>query len=273
MNLYLRATGVAFEHALTTFVRRRRTHVAAALVMLPAFLPLIVMLIPHGNDDDLSRDWVIRQMIELFYVNGVTPLLALFFAAMLIGEDVETQTISYVLTRSVPRSAWVLGRFGAYLAVTSGIVLISILCLCLASLAVPSGDAAVGIGRLARYQGVATMSLLGYGAFCTFLSSVFRHPIVVGVLVLFGWERLALLAPGVTDFLTVTKYVNALLPEGGISFRRIVDEIAGGMLLSGFKVGPLTAVLTLLGIGAVCLALTSFVVREKEFTTPVAVTE
>jgi ABC-type transport system involved in multi-copper enzyme maturation permease subunit len=266
---------VAFEHAASAFMRRRRTYVAAALIILPAFLPLIVSVLPHEHDHDFeaSRAWVMTQMIEIFYILGVTPLLALFFAAMLVGEDVEMQTISYVLTRSVSRSAWVVGRFAAYLALTSGIILISIASLSLTVFSIPNGGESLGIATLARYQLTATLALMGYGAFCAFLGALVRHPVVVGVLLIFGWQQIALLAPGATNFLTISKYVTSLLPEGSPGVRRMLGDVTSELLNPTLMVSPLTAGIVLLTLSAVCLALATAVVRAKEYTTPVAVTE
>src|SRR5512145_3265697 len=131
METYFRAASTSFAHAISASLRRRRTHVAFALVILPALIPLSLALLPHEHgDEEVTRGWVLTQMIEIFYVTGVTPLLALFFAAMLVGEEVESQTVSYILTRPIPRSAWVVGKFAAYVAVCSGLVGASIITLC-----------------------------------------------------------------------------------------------------------------------------------------------
>jgi ABC-type transport system involved in multi-copper enzyme maturation permease subunit len=274
MNGYWRAFVASLGHGLATFLRRRRTHMAFALVLLPALIPLILPVLPRDSHDPISRDWILTQMIEIFYISAVTPLLALFFAAMLVGEDVESQTISYILTRPVPRSAWVLGRFGAYLIVCSGLIFASIVALWLAVLPLPRPAAPdVDVLTLLQYQGAAMMSLLGYGALCAYLGSLVRHPIVVGVLLIFGWQRLAMLAPGVTDFLTIHKYAAALLPGGGRSDLSAIEGAASQLLRSEIAVQPVTALLTLLLFAAGCLTLAGLTVRRREYTTPVAVTE
>jgi ABC-2 type transport system permease protein len=270
---YLRGAGVSFEHALTTFLRRRRTLVAAALVVLPAFLPLLVLVIPHEHNSEATRGWVISRMIEIFYVTGVTPLLALFFAAMLIGEDVESQTVSYLLTRPLARSAWVLGRFAAYLLVTSSMILVSIVCLSAAVLPMPAGPDEVGVLELLRYQGAAMMSLFAYGALCAFLGTLVRHPVVVGVLIIFGWQQIALLAPGATHLLTIREYVTTLMPDRGPTVRELVESMASDLINPTVNVSAPTALIVLLACGVAFLALAGAVVRAKEYTTPVAVTE
>lgn len=275
MNAYIRAVDAAMSHGLATFARRRRTHFVAALVLLPALLPLIVTLVPHrGHEIDIERGIVLTQMIEIFYVTGITPLLALFFAGMLIGEDVESQTVSYILTRPVPRSAWIVGRFFAYVAVAAAIIGIAILTLYICVLPLEHSPATdVSVATLIRYFFVSVLSCFAYGALCAMLSALVRHPVVVGVLLLFVWQRFAMAAPGVTDFLTVQKYTTTLLPEGGHSVAQIVGGTSAQFYRSPIAVEPMTAVIVLLLFGAACLALTGAIVRQREYTTPVAVTE
>jgi ABC-type transport system involved in multi-copper enzyme maturation permease subunit len=276
MHAYLLALQTALAHGISAALRRRRTHVAFLLVMLPALIPLLILLVPvdEPGAPDIDRGTVLMQMIETFYIFGVTPLLALFFAAMLIREDVESQTVSYLLTRPIPRSAWVLGKFFAYVIVCSGLIAVSIMTLCLTVLPLEqSEDTAVELSMLLRYQGVAAMSLLGYGAICVLLGAVLRHPVIIGALLFFGWQRIAMLSPGVTDLLTIQKYTNALLPENGMRTMDFLDEAMGEIYGAKIVVAPWEACVALVLVATACLALTSLTVREREYTTPVAVTE
>jgi ABC-type transport system involved in multi-copper enzyme maturation permease subunit len=272
---FVQSVQVSFEHAMATFLRRTRTYVAGGLVVLPALVPLLILVLPreHQHGADVAQGEIVGQMLEIFYITGVTPLLALFFAAMLVGEDVETQTVAYVLTRPVSRWAWVLGRFCAYLAVTSGMILLSMAVLRLTVLPFPADGPGLGLSDQAQYAFAAVMSLLGYGALCTCLGTWFRHPVVVGVLIIFGWQQIATLAPGATNLLTIRKYVGTLLPGGGQSFQRIVEDLASNLWTPDIAIRPITAFAVLIGFSAVMLALAGWVVREKEYTTPVAVTE
>jgi len=275
MGIYLRAARATAVHGIAAFLRRRRTHFVFVLVLLPALLPLILLLVPHEHRGDaLTRGGVLTQMIEIFYITGVTPLLALFFAAMLVGEDVESHTISYILTRPIPRSAWVLGRFSAYLAVTSATIAIAIVTLYFSVLPLPQDPVTdVNVLTLLRYEGVAVLALLAYGALCTLLGAIVRHPVVVGVLFMFLWQRMAMLAPGMTDLLTIQKYTTTLLPQGGDFVAAVIGGTAGQFYRSPVAVEPATAILTLIVFSVVCLALASLAVRQREYTTPAAVTE
>lgn len=275
MHAYLLTVQTALAHGVSAALGLRRTHVAFALIILPAVIPLLILVVPHDHvDDELSRGFVLKRMIETFYIGGITPLLALFFAAMLVRVDVESQTVAYLLTRPIPRTAWLAGKFLSYLVVCSGLIAVSILALSVCVL--PLGDDAsshIDLLTLLRYEGVAIMALLGYGAISALLGAVFRHPVIIGAILFFGWQRIALLAPGATDFFTIQKYVATLLPGGGNSVLDLIGGEAGALLEFKVAITPLTAMLTLIGISAVCFALTGYSVRQKEYTTPVAVTD
>ncbi len=275
MAAYLLAVQTALAHGLSAALRRRRTHAAFALILLPALIPLLILLVPHAHGDDLpTRDMVMELMIETFYVSGVTPLLALFFAAMLVGEDVESQTVSYLLTRPIPRTAWIMGKFLAYLVVCATLIAVAIVTLRLT--VIPYGlpeTATITTVTLLRYEGVAIMSLLGYGALCTLLGALLRHPVIIGALLFFGWQRIAILAPGVTDLLTIEKYVTALLPPSGNVWEQLFNQAKDEIFVSKVTVEPAMAMLVLLLFSGVCLALAGLTVRHREYTTPMAVTD
>lgn len=275
MGAYLLAVHTTLAHGLSAALRRRRTHVAFALIILPALIPLLILLVPHTHgSDEPTRGQVLMLMIETFYIGGVTPLLALFFAAMLVGEDVESQTISYLLTRPIPRTAWLIGKFLSYLIVCSGLIAASILTLRLSVLPLlDTPSTTVGALTLLRYEGVAAMALLGYGAICMLLGALFRHPIIIGALLFFGWQRIALLSPGATDFLTIQKYTTALLPGGGGNVASLIGGATSGLFNSKVAVSPPIAMLVLVLIAVGCIALAGVTVRYREYTVPAAVTD
>lgn len=275
MGTYLLAVQTSLAHGLSAALRRRRTHVAFALIILPALIPLLILLVPHehGNDEP-TRGQVLALMIETFYIGGVTPLLALFFAAMLVGEDVESQTVSYLLSRPIPRTAWLIGKFLSYLIVCSGLIAASILTLSLTVLPLlDTPSTKVSAITLLRYEGVAAMALLGYGAICMLLGALVRHPVIIAALLFFGWQRIALLSPGATDFLTVQKYTTALLPGGGQNVASLIGGAANDLFNSKVDISPLTAIYVLVLLAGACLALAGVTVRRREYTMPAAVTD
>lgn len=271
---YFRFAATAFSHTFLDMLQRRRNQVIAVIISLPAFIPMLLIVLPTSEDFASENTFVFTQMAELLYIRAVTPLLALFFGAMLIGEDIESQTIPYILSRPVPRSAWIAGRFLAYLAVTSllmfAVLTISFVSCSILEISFPSMDTFLA---LLRYEGVAVMSLMGYGAICMLLGAIVRRPIIVGILLIFLWQRFAMWAPGITDFFTIEKYVNALLPGGGSNVVSLIELTVFDAYKAELAVSAPVAVLTLIAIAVACLARTTVAVLNKEYTTPTAVTE
>jgi ABC-2 type transport system permease protein len=216
---------------------------------------------------------VFVDLVETLHLAGLTPLLALFFATMLLGEEVEGQTIPYILTRPIPRSAWILGKFFAYLAVVSSILIVSIALTYLASATLN------GVDRIweqldvpLQYAVVAVMALMSYGAFTLFLGTVTRRPIVYGVVFLYGWQNGVKQIPGVVDFLSIQKYIEALYPvlptaQGNEEMQAALSTFKKQV----FLVGATKAAVVLVLLTAFFLGVAIFTVRKREYASARAI--
>jgi len=264
---YVRFTWSSLGHALTMILRRQRIVFAAVITFLPVLIPLaMAFLSPKQFAEDGAK--VFSTMMEQVHINVLAPLLALFFATMLVGEDVEAQTIPYILTRPIIRSAWVLGRFIAYMLVASMILLTSAVlvfgaCTALNNLAFDR----IGLMLLAHYGGVAAMALLGYGAVMVLLGVTTRRPIVIGVLLLYGWQRLATLVPGLIDFFTIQKYTDALLPKLATQRGNVeIQTVLGTFQKEVFMVSARKAFIILWIIALAFLIASVLAVRLREYS-------
>ena len=119
---YPRFVVTAALHTLTLLPRRKMTYFAAFIAFSPLLIPLALVL-PRDIWFEADGRGVFMALAGMIYVNALCPLMALFFGCMLIGEDLESGTFPYVLTRPIPRSAWVLGKFiGYWVGVTAMLV-------------------------------------------------------------------------------------------------------------------------------------------------------
>lgn len=260
--------GVAFAHAFTLMLRRSRLVLAAAIALLPVLLPVALVFLARAEVPVEGGGAFVRLMEQL-YLSTLAPVLALFFATMLIGDDVEAQTIGYILTRPVPRSAWVAGRYLAYCVLCAGLLVASAGLVFAGCLALPAFalDAA-RVLLFAHYAGLLALAVLAYGALCLFLGT-FKRPIIYGVVLIFGWQRLAMQIPGLVDFLTVSKYIEALHPaEAEVRARmRDLATSAPASQKIAIEVGDAWALATLLLASAVFIILTVIAVRRREYPT------
>ena len=270
---YVYCFRASFGHSLMLMLRRQRLILAVVIALLPVVIPLALAFLSSAQFAESGFN-VFTKMAREAHINVLAPLLALFFATMIVGEDVESRTIPLMLTRPMPRSAWVLGRFTAYLSVTSVILGTSLFLTFAASTAL--ADLAFdrnGLWRLAAHEFAMVMALMANGALALMLGALTRRPIIIGVVVLYGWQRLALLVPGIVDFMTIMKYTNELLPTtaSAISARaqqsQAVQEQITEFTKKVYYVGAPKAALTLLAITTVFLVISIVTVRIREYAT------
>jgi len=267
-----RYLGTTCGHTLVMMLRRKRAILAGCVVLAPVLVPLVVAFLSASQYAQDGNKFFV-ELVDYVYLRALAPLVALFFGCMLIGEDVESETIPYLLTRPIPKSAWVVGKFLAFLAVSAVLILSSILlcfcaCIALGGLSVSASS----VKLLLHYQGVAVMALMGYGAVCLFLGALFKRPVIVGVIVLFAWQRLAMTIPGLIDFFTIEKYVRAMLPTLATERENVVIKTAlMEFQRKVFVVGAAKAAAMLVIIPAVLLVLTTLVVRWREYSSARAV--
>jgi len=256
-----------FDHTLTMMLRRRRIVLALFLTLAPVVVPLfLAFLSPSRFAPDGNATFV--RLIEHLYLQAMAPLLALFFGSMLIGEDVELQTIPYLLTRPIPRSAIVFGRFLGYVLVTSVILLTAMALIYAACTSLGGfGFSRQSVLLLAHYGAVGVAALVSYGAVALCLGALTKRPIVYGVIFMFGWQRVVATIPGLVDFLTVEKYLQELLPKLATEREsEVIRTILGEFQKEQILVGAPKAVLALTAAVAVLLAATCYVVRHREYS-------
>lgn len=257
----------SFGQMLLMMLRQNRLILVSIITFLPVIIPLMVAFLTTSAFQDDGRLIFIRMM-EDAHINTLAPLLALFFASMLVGEDVEMQTLPYVLTRPQPRSAWMLGRFSAYMLV-AGLTLSASIGLCFLACTALAGIHADNVDDLlllAQYVGVGIVALVSYGALSALLGAYTKRPIVYGVLLLYGWQKFAMLIPGLIDFLTIQKYTDAMLPKLAIaSNRREIMTALGAYSKELFEVSAQSALITVTFMVIAMLGICIYAVRHKEF--------
>ena len=256
-----------FSLTFTMMLRRKRIALITVIVLLPVFVPLSLAFLSISEfAEDGNKIFV--HVVEIVYLKGMVLLLALFYGTMLVGEEVENQTIQYLLTRPIPRSAIILGRFAAYLLLTSLLLNAAVGMVFAACTSIGGFTASAETIKLfIHYALLNVAALAAYGAFTSFLGAVTRWPIILGVAFLFGWQRFVSYIPGAIDFLTIEKYINALLPalatqRQNITFKFAIAELQKQQIVVGFTKGGIM----LLCIIAAFLSLSCLVIRYREYS-------
>jgi ABC-type transport system involved in multi-copper enzyme maturation permease subunit len=140
------------------------------------------------------------------------PVLGIFYGTALVADEVEDKTITYLFTRPVRREAVFLGKYLAYLACTIGVVLPAVMLVWLL-IAPVGGHLGAGFPDLVKDLAILAAGLVAYGALFGLVGATLKRPLVVGLLFAFGWEPLVMSLPGYLKRLSISYYLQGLVPH------------------------------------------------------------
>lgn len=205
-----------FDLSVGQMLWSRRTIFMALVVGLPVVVSVVlrtlVALDVPAIRPPATGPVVFGMMFWGFFVRFAVPVLAVFYGTALIADEVEDKTLTYLLTRPVPRASVLLGKYLAYLVCTVAVVLPAVVLMWL--LVVPiHGNLAGSFPDLAADLGILTLGLAAYGALFALVGATLRRPLVFGLIFVFGWESLTMALPGYLRQLTVAHYLQGLVPH------------------------------------------------------------
>jgi len=250
-----------FDLSLEGMIWSRRSLLMALLIGLPVVLAVVYRLLLAADLLDRAEQPLdlYARVVAYVWIQNLLPLMALFHATSLVADEVEDRTLTYFLTRPLTRPSILAGKFTAYLATSLGIALPSVV-LTFFLLVTARSWAGVGasVPDLFRDLGVTALTLLSYGALFTLLGVLLRRPVIPGLLFIFVWEKLLVLAPGYSPCITLTAWLRSL-----IHHRPAQEGLAG---LFGGQILPAGLSLAVLVVStAVFLAAAAWVFSEREY--------
>lgn len=264
---YARYVVTACMHTLLLMPKRRMSLLAAFLAFSPLLIPIAILM--SRDIFSVPGEDVFVRVTQYAYFEALCPLLALFYGCALIGEDVEANTFTYMLTRPIPRSAWALGKFLGYVIGTTCLLGVSMLMLFgLACFLEDFSVTGKNVGLLFKFYWALMLAMGAYGAVGLLLGALAKRPMIIGMVLFFGWQKLALALPGYTNYMTISKYVSAVMPkidEMPTVFERLIERMGVQELIT--EVSPTASVVILICIMAVFILLTAWVTRWREYTT------
>jgi len=255
---FLPAARVVFDLTLQGLLRGGRSAVLAVLVGMPLVFALLYRLAALSGHPPVSGVGLYGLVFALYSTRNVLPLAALLSAGTLVADEVEGQTLTYLLTRPIPRTSILAGKYAGHLVAVLALALPTTLL----SFVIFGGPSALlsQPAALLRDLGVTALVLAVYTALFTLMATLLRRPMLPGLLFLFGWEFLANF-PGDLPRLTITGWVRALVPY------RVPEQDFGllAQLLSPTPLGTTAALVVLPTVAAVCLALAALGFSRREF--------
>jgi ABC-type transport system involved in multi-copper enzyme maturation permease subunit len=265
---YLTSLRTSFALTSLLILRRRRTILAGLLTLFPVLIPLAVVFLLEETATFTGAK-LFERLIEYLYIGILTPLLALFFGATLLSEDIEGETIPYLLSRPIHRSALLLGRFLSYIAISTALILPAVAltfagCVAAGGLEVTADN----LRTVGHYCLVLLPELAAYGAFAIFMGAQTKRPVIYGAIFVFGWQWVAVQVPGLVDFLTIQKYVTSLLPY--MPFQKLIPgtiPVQADAVRDVYAVSAGFALVALAIITLIFLIATVVVLRIKQYST------
>ena len=209
-----------FDMSLGQMLWSRRTVFMALATGAPIVIAIVLRVIHELgvssfriNGIPVPGPVIFGGMIWLLYLRFVVPVLGAFYGTSLISDEVEDRTITYLFTRPVPRGAVIIGKYLAYLACTSLVVLPSVTAVYLLITPVAGGSIGSTFPQLLTDLGLLAVGLAVYGAVFALIGALVPRPLVAGLILIFGWEQVALVVPGYLRRFTVAHYLQALVPH------------------------------------------------------------
>jgi ABC-type transport system involved in multi-copper enzyme maturation permease subunit len=260
------AAARVFDLSLGEMLWSRRTIFMALVVGAPMILAIVVRIVQASgvaplriNGVRVDGAGIFGMMIWILFLRFIIPVLGVFYGTSLVADEVEDKTITYLFTRPVQRGAVLLGKYLAYLACTTLVVLPSVMIVYF--LLVPFREIGSSFGQLLTDLAILAAGLAAYGALFAWVGTLLKRPLLVGLVFAFGWEQIVLLMPGYLKRFTLAYYLQGLVPHA------MPSDGVTSLLQSVFREAPSTAtsVFWLFFALVASLALAARTIERREY--------
>jgi len=257
-----------FEISITQMLWSKRTVFMLLATGAPVAIAILLRVIDSMglssfkvNGAPVAGPVIFGGMIWLLYLRFVVPVLGAFYGTSLISDEVEDRTITYLFTRPVARGSIIIGKYLAYLVCTGLVVLPSVTTVYLLITPVAGGSIGATFPQLLTDLGLLALGLAVYGAVFALIGALVPRPLVAGLLLVFGWEQVALIVPGYLRRFTVAHYLQSLVPHS------MPQDDTVSAIQSLFSAPP-TAASSLLSLAVILVAslwLAARTVEKREY--------
>ncbi len=209
---FLRTTAILFTAQMRRILYSKRALLCLLVAMVPISVATLVRLVSEREGP--PPEIFLLVMIWLVLVQASIPMIALIVGSAAVAEEVEDRTITYLLTRPIPRGAILIGRWLAGLVV--------VLCLSLASCYL-TFKIAEDLGALEekypplpadilnRLLVVAALASLTYSAVFAAIGTFLKHPVIAGLAYTSVIEVFLANLPGGNQAMTIQYYLKSYL--------------------------------------------------------------
>ena len=248
-------------------IRSKRTIWVAMLGGLPVFCAICLLLFkPWLLEKGASLALLFPQVSYYLFLKFLLPILAVFIGTAIIADEVEEQTLPYLMVRPIPRWKIIFAKAMAGI-LTIGLILFVSLGLTYSLMVMDGGigNWISNIPGLLQTGAVLILGLLVYVPFFGFLGGTLRRPLLIGLLFIFVWENTVVSIPSNVKLITVLHYIKVLLPTTKES---AADQIKAEIFKLIFQVketSPFVAIVVLLALSALFFTLLVSLLRLREY--------
>jgi ABC-2 type transport system permease protein len=253
----LSALAALFVLTLRQHLRGRRLLILSLLFLLPSVLAAVTRFTRHAPPPDHLEFVLILNLLP----HALATLTALLYAAGIIQDEVEEQTLTYLLLRPLPRWALYVTKLAVTMVVTSvltGVFTVLAYGVIYWNTAELWGD--VLPGRALKTVALLALAQMGYCSLFGTLSLFTRRSLLVGLGYIVAIEGVLANFESVVRHLTVMYYFRVLAvrwlgpPDNDVWSINLETAPSAG-----------TCVLTLLGASAVFTLLGAVLMMRREF--------
>ena len=248
----LRKSWVVTVLTIRYLLSTKRGLATLALSWIPLLLVASLALARVASFDIL----LFQALMVPLFLPIVLVFVTLVDATALIREEIDDNTLPFLLTRPVSKPFLAVSKYAGYLVAALVLLLPPVL----VSYAVTEAYAGTALGTdadvLTGFLAATALAVLAYGALFFFLSVALRKPLFVGLLIGFVWESVVGSLPGSVPKLSLIYYLRSVL-KGTI----------GVGPLSGFAtdVSASVAAAILVAFAVVMVVLATFLFQSMEF--------
>lgn len=168
--------GALFGLTVRQHTHGRRLVVLGTLYLLPCALAVVLRSLPTPAPLDALEFFLVFTLLP----NGLAPLTALLYGSGIVADEVEEQTLTYLLLRAVPKWQLYLTKLLATVCVTTGLVAVGVAAL-YAAIYAGTDEFGAAAGRAGRMVVIMAVAQAGYCALFGFLGLYTRRALVAGI--------------------------------------------------------------------------------------------
>jgi len=244
-------------------LRGRRLLVLVVLYALPCVLAIVLRSLSRPAPTDILEFALVYNLVP----HVLAPLTALLFAGGMIQDEVEEQTLTYLLVRPLPRPALYVCKLLGTLFLTTLLVAASTTGLYLATYwnTTEMWDGGV-VKRVLLTAGIFALGQVGYCSLFGCLGVLTRRTLIAGVIYIVIFEGLLANLQFMVRSLTVVYYVRVMALRWLDLPTQLLNQWQSnwGLDLNKSPDGS-SCVLKLLGIGLAITVLAALGFSRREF--------